>query len=131
MTSPWLLIAGDIATLVAFGFIGVASHEEAISAEIVARSIVPFVVTWLVIGGISGMFGSAAQVGRVDPARFLAAWLIAGTLAMIARALIFDRELITAFFVIGIVGYGIFLAGWRLAYHRIVGGRHAPAREGA
>ncbi len=131
MTSPWLLVAGDIAALVAFGLIGLASHEEAVSTEIVARSVVPFVVAWLVIGGIAGMFGSEARAGNFDPARFLAAWLIAGIIAMINRAVIFDRELITAFFVIGIAGYGLFLADWRLAYHRIVGGRHTPAREGA
>jgi hypothetical protein len=131
VTSPWLLVTGDVAALVAFGLLGVASHEEAVSVEIVARSIVPFVSAWLVIGGIAGTFGSGARAGNVDPARFLAAWLIAGTIAMTLRAAIFDRELITAFFVIGIAGYGLFLTAWRLAYHRIAGGRHTPASEGA
>ena len=70
MTSPWLLVAGDIAALVAFGLIGLASHEEAVSTEIVARSVVPFVVAWLVIGGIAGMFGSEARAGNFDPARY-------------------------------------------------------------
>jgi hypothetical protein len=120
MRSLWLLILGDVAALVAFGLLGVASHERSVSVEIIARSIVPFVVAWLFVGGGFGMFGNDAQKGRVDPGWFLMAWLISGVSAMIARSIIFDRELITAFFVIGLAGYGLFLASWRVVYYRIV-----------
>ncbi len=119
MRPAWVLVIGDIAALAAFGLLGVASHERELGAVIVARSIVPFVLAWLAVGGAFRMFSADARAGWVDPGLFLAAWLIAGVLAMIARAIIFDRELITAFFVIGIAGYGLFLAGWRLAYHRL------------
>lgn len=120
MRSPWLLVLGDIAALVAFGLLGVASHEKSVGVDIIARSVVPFVIAWLLVGAGFWMFGNEAQKGRVDPGWFLTAWLIAGVSAMIARSIIFDRELISAFFVIGLAGYGLFLAGWRVAYYRIV-----------
>lgn len=120
MRSPWFLVLGDVAALVAFGLLGVASHEKSIGIDIIARSIVPFVVAWLLVGAGFRMFGSEAQKGRVDPGWFLLAWLLAGVSAMIARSIVFDRTLITAFFVIGLAGYGLLLAAWRLAYYRIV-----------
>jgi hypothetical protein len=123
--SPWTLIIGDVVALSAFGLLGMASHEESVSLEIIARSTVPFIVSWLFIGGAFGMFGARAQQGTPEPGWFLAAWLTAGITAMIARSLIFDRTLITAFFVIGITGYGLFLAGWRFAYYRISKSRQA------
>jgi hypothetical protein len=43
-------------------------------------------------------------------------WLPAGVIALIARAAIFDRALFNAFFVVALVGYGLFLAGWRAIY---------------
>jgi hypothetical protein len=45
------------------------------------------------------------------------AWAVAGVLGMCGRALVFDRELFTAFFAIGITGAGLFLGGWRAMYN--------------
>ena len=120
MRSPWFLVLGDIAALVVFGLLGVVSHETSVSVEIITRSIVLFVIAWLLVGAGFRMFGNEARKGRIDPGLFLMAWLIAGVSAMVARSAIFDRTLITAFFVIGLAGNGLFLAGWRLAYYRIV-----------
>ncbi len=44
-------------------------------------------------------------------------WAAAGVVAMAGRALVFDRELFTAFFAIGITGAGLFLAAWRAMYN--------------
>jgi hypothetical protein len=60
---------------------------------------------------------------RAARPRLLGAWLIAGTAALIARALIFDRELFTAFFVIVLAGDALFLLAWRSVYERLLGGR--------
>jgi hypothetical protein len=46
----------------------------------------------------------------------LGTWLVAGTAALVCRAIIFDRELFNAFFVIALVGNGLFLLAWRTAY---------------
>lgn len=124
---PWVLVAGDVIALALFGVVGLASHEESASVVLIARSILPFVLAWLVVGGAAGAFGPSAREGRVDPGRLVLAWLIAGTLGMAARSLVFDRELFTAFFVIGIAGFGLFLGGWRLAYYRFVRSGARPA----
>ena len=73
----------------------------------------------------------APNVGALDPraqiAGVLGVWLVAGVIALIARSVLFDRELFNAFFAIALVGNGLFLAIWRLAYgrwlspHRITG----------
>jgi hypothetical protein len=107
------LLAGDVLALTAFGLIGLASHEKSLSGETLARSLLPFVVSWVVVGSVAGVF-----VRRVpeDWARLGFAWLIAGFLALCGRALIFDRELFNAFFVIALAGNGLFLFGWRFAY---------------
>jgi hypothetical protein len=124
--APWVLLAGDVTALALFGLVGLASHEESASPGLIARSILPFVLAWLAVGAAAGAFGPSAREGRIDAGRLALAWLVAGTLAMVARSIVFDRELITAFFAIGVAGFGLFLGGWRLAYYRLVGSSSHP-----
>jgi hypothetical protein len=118
VSSRWVLVLGDVTALALFGALGLASHEKSAGVETVARSILPFIIAWLAIGGLSGMFGAGAARGSLDPGRFVLAWLAAGVAGMVARSIIFDRELFSAFFVIGIAGNGLFLAAWRFVYGR-------------
>jgi hypothetical protein len=115
-----VLIAGDIAAFVAFGVIGLISHEKSFDVEPVVRSIVPFVVAWLLIAPFFGAFSEEAVAGRKRLAEIALVWLPVGVIALCARALVFDRELFNAFFVIALVGNGLFLLGWRAAYSRWV-----------
>ena len=121
--SPITLAVGDVAAFTAFGVIGLVSHERSFDVEVVARSIVPFVVAWLAIAPFFGAFSEAA-VGRSGRGPDLRLWKIAaiwvpvGVVALRARALVFDRELLNAFFVIALVGHGLFLVGWRAIYSR-------------
>ncbi|MEX0682008.1 MAG: DUF3054 domain-containing protein [Dehalococcoidia bacterium] len=117
MPSRALLIAGDIAAFLAFGALGLTSHEDAITLETFARAILPFPVTWLIIAPVAGAFSERAVGGRYSVANVMLFWLAAGVLAMCGRALVFDRELFTAFFAIGIAGAGLFLAVWRGIYN--------------
>ncbi len=112
-----LLIAGDIAAFVAFGLVGLAGHEDALTQTTFARAILPFPVAWLLIAPFFGAFTARAAEGRFPVANVLMIWAAAGVLAMGGRALIFDRELFTAFFAIGITAAGLFLAGWRAMYN--------------
>ena len=64
-----------------------------------------------------GAFTARAAEGRYPVANVLMIWAAAGVVAMGGRALVFDRELFTAFFAIGITGAGLFLAGWRATYN--------------
>jgi hypothetical protein len=101
--------AGDVAVLVAFGLIGLASHERELTLVAFARAVLPFPVAWLVVGAAAGVLRMRVPLGRLA-----IAWLAAGLLALVGRSIVFDRELFTAFFVIALVGNGLFLIGWRL-----------------
>jgi hypothetical protein len=71
----------------------------------------------LLIAPFAGAFSARAMEGRCHVANVLMAWGVAGVLGMCGRALVFDRELFTAFFAIGITGAGLFLGGWRAIYN--------------
>lgn len=129
ITPRALLIAGDVAALVAFGLVGLASHEDAVTGTSFARAILPFPVAWLLIAPFFGAFSARASEGRYPVASVLMIWAVAGIAGMCGRALVFERELFSAFFVIGITGGGLFLAGWRLLYNWWATRSDRPAEE--
>ena len=108
MADKRVLIAGDLAAMLLFAFIGIASHEKDISLTIFARSFLPFAAAWLILGTLLGAFRTERP-----SLRLLAAYLVCGVTALVARAVIFDRELLNAFFVIALVGNGLLLFAWR------------------
>jgi hypothetical protein len=113
-----LLTAGDLAAFVLFGVIGLASHEESITLTVVARSLLPFPLAWFALAPWLGMTGQAAQYGQLRLTTLVAVWAAVGVVALAGRALVFERELFNAFFVIALAGNGLFLAGWRSIYSR-------------
>lgn len=119
-----LLVLGDLAAFVAFGALGITSHEDGLSLKVVARAILLFPAAWFVIAPWFGAFSQRAVAGQgwgPDPrglARIALVWLPAGGIALCLRAAIFDRALFNAFFVIALAGYGLFLVAWRAAYAR-------------
>lgn len=108
MSDKRLLVAGDLAAMLLFALIGIASHERDISVTILARSFLPFAVAWLTIGAALG----ACRHERPSW-RLLAVYLACGVTALVVRAAIFDRTLFNAFFVIALFGNGLMLLGWR------------------
>jgi len=124
--SAKLIVLGDIAALVCFGLIGLVSHEKSVDVSPVIRSIVPFVVVWLMIAPFLGAFSEEAIRGRKPLGEIALLWLPAGVVALCARALVFDRELFSAFFVIALIGHGVFLLSWRAVYSRWLA--QAPTR---
>ena len=130
MRSRWILLGGDVAAFVAFGLVGLASHEKSVALESVARSMLVFPVAWLALSPFFRTLSARAVCGELPFARLMTAWLVAGVLALGARAIIFDRELFNAFFVIALVGNGLFLAAWRAIYNHWIavdGNVRAPA----
>ena len=128
-----ILILGDLAAFVAFGAIGMASHEDGVTLKTVARAVLLFPAAWLLIAPWFGAFSQRAGAGHgwgPNPRglmRVALVWLPAGAIALIARAAIFDRALFNAFFVVAMVGYGLFLIAWRAIYGRWL----APSPRGA
>jgi hypothetical protein len=82
------------------------------------RSIVPFAAAWLLISPFLGAYSDEALRGRKPLTELALIWLPVGAVALIARAAVFDRALFNAFFVIALIGHGLFLIGWRAAYSR-------------
>jgi hypothetical protein len=111
------LAMGDVAVLVLFGLAGLASHERALTAETLGRSVLPFVVSWLVLASLLGAYRDDVA-DRIRGALLWVppVWLLAGVTALAARSVIFDRPLFSAFFVIGLVGNGVLLVAWRTAW---------------
>ncbi|MDP9180252.1 MAG: DUF3054 domain-containing protein [Chloroflexota bacterium] len=124
----FLLALGDLAAFAAFGAIGMASHGDPFTAKSVARAIVLFPAAWFLIAPWFGAFSQSAVADQgwgphpLGLVRVALVWLPAGVIALVARAAIFDRALFNAFFVVALVGYGLFLVAWRTAYSRIDAG---------
>jgi hypothetical protein len=131
MTRPsaLLLALGDLAAFVAFGVLGLISHEKSFDVTPVVRSIVPFAAAWLLLSPFAAAHSDEALAGQgwgpslQGVARTFAVWLPIGVIALVVRAAVFDRHLFNAFFVIALVGNGVFIVGWRAMYGRWV----APA----
>lgn len=121
VSRPLLLALGDLFALVAFGAIGLVSHEKSFDVTPVLRSIVPFAAAWLLLSPFAGAYSDEALAGRKPIAEIALTWIPAGIIALIARAAIFDRHLFNAFFVIALIGDGIFITGWRALYSRWAG----------
>jgi hypothetical protein len=113
-----LLCLGDLAAFVAFGALGMASHGDPLTAKSVARAIVLFPAAWLLLAPFLGAYSDDAIDGRTPLTWLALIWVPAGVIALVARAAIFDRALFNAFFVVALVGYGLFLIAWRAAYSR-------------
>ena len=109
------IVLGDLLALFAFALFGLASHEHEVSAAALARTFVPFAVSWLAIGTLSGAFEPSAERAPAINVRIVAAYAAAAIIALIARSIIFDRTLLNAFFVIALVGNALVLFGWRAA----------------
>jgi len=108
MADKRVLIAGDLAAMLLFAFVGIASHEKDISLTIFARSFLPFAAAWASLGTLLGAFRTERP-----SLRLLAVYLVCGVSALVARSVIFDRSLFNAFFVIGLAGNGLMLFAWR------------------
>jgi hypothetical protein len=122
--NPSLLLAlGDLGAFVAFGVLGLISHEKSFDVAPIIRSIVPFAAAWLLLSPFAGAYSDEALRGRKPLGEIALIWLPIGVVALIARAAIFDRHLLNAFFVIALIGDGVFVVGWRALYNRLV----APA----
>ena len=116
MNRTALLALGDLAAFLVFGALGLTSHEDAITAKTIARAVLVFPVAWFVIAPWFGAFSERAVAGRESLVSVALIWLVAGVVALFARALIFDRALFNAFFVIALVGNGVLLLAWRAAW---------------
>ena len=88
-------LAGDIAVLAAFPFIGAMNHEDPVSFESFMRTAVPFAIAWLVVGVASTSFVAATIRSRMlILQRVLLALVGSGVVAIAIRVTLFDAGML-------------------------------------
>ena len=109
-------LAGDIALLAAFPFIGAMNHEDPVTSDSFTRTVVPFVVAWLVLGFAATGFAEATVRSRkLTLVRVLAALVGSGVAAIGIRTVVFDREFSMPFAIVAISATTLLIILWRLA----------------
>lgn len=124
--STLILLAGDLAALTVFVYIGQRNHETLDALRLllnVAAFGVPWVVAAWLVGAFRGYTGEEESghegrpYGWMFMTRSLNAWLIAAPLGVILRALVLGRAVIPTAFALVTLGLGgAFVLGWRLAF---------------
>ncbi|MFN8453221.1 MAG: DUF3054 domain-containing protein [Anaerolineae bacterium] len=126
-THPWTpkwvwLVIGDVLVLLLFVWVGRGTHSlpgSDIAAALATAA--PFVLGWFVVAPWLGLYkaGVSQNLAKLLP-RLLLAWLIAGPLSALLRAIFQGRPLpegIIPIFVLVTTGFGFaFFLVWRLIY---------------
>jgi hypothetical protein len=123
------IVFGDLLALIAFAILGLASHEHGVTLAALARTFIPFAICWLAVAGALGLLRPDGEGKPPLGLLFVAAYLIAGVAALVGRSAIFDRTLVSAFFVIALVGNGLFLFAWRYAAVRRLSSRNCAVHR--
>lgn len=115
----WLLVVGDLVTLLAFALIGQMEHETVNETRPLLGVLwtgLPFMVAWL---AASWWLGAFAYEGEARPflKRSLNAWLVAAPLGILLRAYLLGRAVIPTVFVTAGLGFGgAMILGWRVLF---------------
>jgi hypothetical protein len=116
------LIGGDLFVLLLFTWIGRSSHAFPVTDVLAGLfTAAPFGLSWFLIAPWLGLFQAEVnQAWRKWVPRLGLAWLLAGPLAALLRALLLGRPIpegiIPIFIVITTVVAGSFMLIWRLGY---------------
>jgi hypothetical protein len=125
--SPALLI-GDIATFLLFAIAGLSSHDEGYTASSLTRVILPFLLPWLVIAYLMGLY---KKPETSEPAsilkRVMMAWVPAWAVGVALRSLVWGREFAPAFAIVTFVINSALLLGWRAVAVMLLGKSEAKA----
>lgn len=111
------LAAGDVAAILLFVAVGEYTHgyNPFIAVGRVAGTLAPFLVGWVLVAGLSGMYASDATVGlkRVLGVTFVS-WVLAVVVAQALRATAyFHGDAALTFAVVSVVVGGTLLCLWR------------------
>lgn len=113
-----ILMAGDLAVFVMFALVGRETHASSDPNLVVNAlpTLLPFVLIWLLVSIPMGVY--RPNVYRFVPLtiiRTLAAWIVAGPIALYARALLLGRTAIPVPFILVTMGLnGVMLLAWHI-----------------
>ena len=83
--SPRILLIGDAIAIALFAVIGLASHDEGITAGGVARNALPILAGWFVVAAFAGTYS------RPGLRTMLITWVIAVPVGVAIRAIVLSR----------------------------------------
>lgn len=113
-----ILMAGDLAVFVMFALVGRETHASSDPNLVVNAlpTLLPFGLIWLLVSIPMGVY--RPNVYRFVPLtiiRTLAAWIVAGPIALYARALLLGRTAIPVPFILVTMGLnGVMLLAWHI-----------------
>lgn len=113
-----ILMAGDLAIFVMFALVGRETHASSDPNLVVNAlpTLLPFGLIWLLVSIPMGVY--RPNVYRFVPLtiiRTLAAWIVAGPIALYARALLLGRTAIPVPFILVTMGLnGVMLLAWHI-----------------
>jgi hypothetical protein len=116
------LVIGDLLVILSFVWIGRSSHS--LSVNDIGASLytaLPFILSWFLVTPWFGLYKTEVNQNwrRLVP-RLLLAWVIAGPLALVLRALLLGRPLMAGilptFAAISLSYIGLVALVWRLGY---------------
>lgn len=116
-----VLLAGDLATLIAFIYIGQRDHDLVDPVNPLLGMLMPaavFALPWVITGLVLGAYDAGDQIslGRAM-SRSLNTWLVAAPLGLLLRALVLGRAVIPTVFIMAALGFGgLMILGWRLVF---------------
>ena len=120
-----VLAIGDLVAIVALILVGQLSHDIDPVTEPLAsiESMVPFLVGWLVISVLAGVYAHEIATSVARTARSTTvAWIAAANVGLIIRSTpLFDGGAVWPFNLV-LTGTGlVVLLGWRIGYATVVG----------
>jgi hypothetical protein len=108
--SPRSLLIGDAIAIALFAVIGLATHDEGITAGGVARNALPILAAWFVVAAFAGTYA------RPGLRTMLITWVIAVPVGVVIRAIVLSRPADGSQIVFAIVTMTVtlvLLLGWR------------------
>jgi hypothetical protein len=115
-----ILMSGDLAIFLMFALVGRETHASSDPNLVVNAlpTLLPLVLIWVLVSVPMGVYRS--NVYRLVPLtliRTLAAWIVAGPIALYARALLLARTAIPVPFIIVTIGLnGALLLAWHIFF---------------
>ena len=115
-TLRFITLAGDMALLAAFPFMGAMNHEAAVSYESFTRTVMPFMFAWLVFGVASTSFtATTIRSPKMTLLRVLIALVGSCVVAIAIRVTLFDRAFSMPFAIVAVSATTLLVMVWRLA----------------
>jgi hypothetical protein len=106
---------GDLGVFLTFAILGKTEHGVALD-QALFRTALPFAVVWFAASPWLGCYRASVLRNLKEAAwKIPLTWFFCAPVALLARALLYDRPIILAFALVSVGVQGAWLVGWRCA----------------